>query len=63
MIYKILDRWFNKEVWYHTIRGIILMICSILYVICDDHTDKIITGVMSLLAIDCFIRKKSDDEK
>jgi len=55
---KHIEKWFGKGIWYHTLRGIALICCSILYIICDDHTDKIISGVMSLLALDSFTRNK-----
>jgi hypothetical protein len=58
-----IDRWFGKGVWHHTLRGLALILCSILYMVCDDHTDKIITSMMSILAIDSFTRKKDNEEK
>jgi hypothetical protein len=57
MIQKIITQWFGKDNWYHTCRGIILFVCSILYVLCDDHADKIITAVMTILTIDSFSQK------
>lgn len=49
--------------WIHknNLRGIFLVISAILYVFCDDHTDKIITGVMAILAIDSFSRRRENE--
>jgi len=58
MINDYVGKLFSKENRMSTIRGIILVVCSVLYVLCDDHTDKIITAVMSILALDNFARAK-----
>lgn len=54
MIDKFISQWFAEHNYKANIRGILLVICSILYIFCDDHTDKIITSVMAILAIDSF---------
>lgn len=58
MILRFIYRWFGPDTWMDTLRGIAITICSILYIVCDDHTDKILTGVMTILALDCFTRGK-----
>jgi hypothetical protein len=58
MILKNIIQWFDKDNWKDNCRGIALFICSILYIFCDDHTDKIITAVMAILTIDSFSRTK-----
>ena len=59
MIQKSFLQWFSKENWKDTCRGLALFFCSILYIFCDDHTDKIITAVMAILTIDSFSRNKT----
>lgn len=58
MIQKNLLQWFSKDNWKGNCRGIALCICSILYIFCNDHTDKIITAMMAILTIDSFSRTK-----
>jgi hypothetical protein len=55
---EFLRKWFGKDNWKHTCRGLALTVCSILYIFCDDHTDKILTGVMAILALDSFTKQK-----
>jgi hypothetical protein len=57
-VVKHLSPWFHKN----NIRGIALAISAILYVFCDDHTDKIITAVMVILTIDSFTRRKERED-
>lgn len=58
MITGYFSKLFSKDNRMSTIKGIMLIVCSILYVVCDDHTDKILTAVMTILALDCFSRAK-----
>lgn len=58
MIKKTFDLLFKKDNWKDTCRGVALFICSILYIFCDEHTDKIITVVMTILTIDSFSRSQ-----
>ncbi len=58
MIKKIFDQFFNKDNWKDTCRSIGLFVCCILYIFCDEHTDKIVTVVMTILTIDSFSRSK-----
>lgn len=58
MIKKIFDLLFKKYNWKDAFRGIALFVCSILYIFCDEHTNKIITAMMAILTIDIFSRSK-----
>lgn len=58
MIKKIFDPLFKKDNWKDTCRGVALFICCIIYIFCDEHNDKIITVLMTILTIDSFSRSK-----
>lgn len=58
MIKRVFDLLFKKDNWKNTCRSAALLICSILYIFCDEHTDKIITVVITILTIDSFSRPK-----
>jgi hypothetical protein len=54
MIRGYFSKLFAKDNRMSTVRGVMLVLCSVLYVICDDHTDKILTAFMTILAVECF---------